>query len=124
MQIRSFSAPYFPVFSPNTGKSGPEKTPHLDTFQVVTIADDLGLYVCQSIALPISLKNMNFTPHWCYVTYSTFKWSVWNCSRFFELLKGWERTKKSIFKWEPNFKTDLNIFFLGEALHFEWGYKN
>ena len=52
--------------------SDQKKIPHLDTFQVVTIADDLGLYVCQSIALPISLKNMNFTPHWCYVTYSTF----------------------------------------------------
>ena len=61
MQIRSFSGPYFPVFSPNTGKFGPEKIPHLDTFQVVTTADNLGLYVCQSIALPISLKNMNFT---------------------------------------------------------------
>ena len=30
-----FSGPYFPVFSPNTGKYGPEKTPYLDTFRVV-----------------------------------------------------------------------------------------
>ena len=41
-QIRSFSGPYFPlfrlnmeiyifVFSPNTGKYGPEKSPYLDT---------------------------------------------------------------------------------------------
>ena len=27
-----FSGPYFPLFSPNTGKYGPEKTPYLDTF--------------------------------------------------------------------------------------------
>ena len=31
VQIRVFSVPYFPVFSPNTGKYGPEKTPYLDT---------------------------------------------------------------------------------------------
>ena len=30
-----FSDPYFPVFSPNTGKYGPEKTPYLDTFHTV-----------------------------------------------------------------------------------------
>ena len=30
-----FSGPYFPVFSPNAGKYGPEKTPYLDTFHVV-----------------------------------------------------------------------------------------
>ena len=26
------SGPYFPVFSPNTGKYGPEITPYFDTF--------------------------------------------------------------------------------------------
>ena len=30
-----FSGPYFPVFSPNTGKYGLEKTPYLGTFQTV-----------------------------------------------------------------------------------------
>ena len=35
VQIQSFSGPYFPVFSPNTGKYGPEETPYLDTFRVV-----------------------------------------------------------------------------------------
>ena len=30
-----FSVPYFPVFSPNTGKYGPEKTQDLDTFHAV-----------------------------------------------------------------------------------------
>ena len=31
-----FSCPYFPVFSPNTGKQGPEKTSFFDTSQAVT----------------------------------------------------------------------------------------
>ena len=31
------SSPYFPVFNPNTGKWGPEITPHLDTFHTVNI---------------------------------------------------------------------------------------
>ena len=32
------SCPYFPVFSPNTGKYGPEITPHLVTFHTVIIS--------------------------------------------------------------------------------------
>ena len=31
------SGPYFPVFSPNTGKDGPEITPYLDTFHTVNM---------------------------------------------------------------------------------------
>ena len=31
------SGPYFPVFSPNTGKYEPEKTPYLDNFHAVDI---------------------------------------------------------------------------------------
>ena len=34
-KYRVISGPYFPVFSPNTGKYGPEITPYLDTFHVV-----------------------------------------------------------------------------------------
>ena len=30
-----FSGPYFPVFSPNSGKHRPEKNPYLDTFDAV-----------------------------------------------------------------------------------------
>ena len=30
-----FSGPYFPEFSPNTRKYGPEKAPYLDTFHAV-----------------------------------------------------------------------------------------
>ena len=33
----AFSDPYFPVFSPNTGKYGPEKTPYLDTFHTLFV---------------------------------------------------------------------------------------
>ena len=37
-----FSGPYFPVFSPNTAKYGPEKTPDFDTFHsVLVILKDL-----------------------------------------------------------------------------------
>ena len=36
-KYRVFSGPHFPVFSPNTGKYGSEKTPYLDTFQAVLI---------------------------------------------------------------------------------------
>ena len=32
----SFSGHYFSVFSPNTGKYGPEKTPNFDTFHAVS----------------------------------------------------------------------------------------
>ena len=32
-----FSGPYFPVFSSNTGKYGPEKSPYLHTFHAVHI---------------------------------------------------------------------------------------
>ena len=31
------SGPYFPVFSPNTGKDGTEITPYLDTFHTVNL---------------------------------------------------------------------------------------
>ena len=31
----AISGPYFPVFSPSTGKYGPEITSYLDTFQAV-----------------------------------------------------------------------------------------
>ena len=34
-----FSGPYFPVFGLNTGKYGPEKTPHLGTFHAVKVSE-------------------------------------------------------------------------------------
>ena len=35
----AFSGPYFTVFSPNTGKHVPEKTPYLDTLHAVFVHD-------------------------------------------------------------------------------------
>ena len=37
-KYRVFSSPYLPVFSPKTGKYGPEKTLYLDTFHAVLVA--------------------------------------------------------------------------------------
>ena len=38
-----FSGPYFPVFSPNTGKYRPEKIPYLDTFHAVLYFEKLSI---------------------------------------------------------------------------------
>ena len=43
VQIRSFSGPYFLVFSPNTGKYGSEKALYLDTFHAVYMALHWGI---------------------------------------------------------------------------------
>ena len=40
VQIPSHFGPYFPVFSPNRGKDGPEITPNLDTFYAVKLILD------------------------------------------------------------------------------------
>ena len=46
VQIRSFfcffSGRYFPIFSTNKGKHGPEKTLYLDTFHPVYMSRELG----------------------------------------------------------------------------------
>ena len=34
-KYKVFSGPYFPLFSPNKGKYGPEKTPYVDFFHAV-----------------------------------------------------------------------------------------
>ena len=39
------SGPYFPIFSPNTGKYGPEMTPYLDTFCSVYVTLKIGVFV-------------------------------------------------------------------------------
>ena len=36
-KYRVFSGLYFPVFSPNTGKYGPEKPPCLDSFHAMKL---------------------------------------------------------------------------------------
>ena len=45
-KYRVFSGPYFPVFSPITGKYGPEKTPYLDTFYAVVVYDLIDAILC------------------------------------------------------------------------------
>ena len=39
-KYRVISGPYFPVFSPNTGKYGPEITPYSDTFHAVSVSGE------------------------------------------------------------------------------------
>ena len=52
-QLRSFSGPNNPVFSPNTGKYGPEKTPDLETFHAVQFMSCVqGLWDDTAQALP------------------------------------------------------------------------
>ena len=49
------SGPYFPVFSPNTGKYGPKITPYLDTFHVVTsVARRIASF---AISSPVQMAN-------------------------------------------------------------------
>ena len=43
-----FSGPYFSVFSLNTGKYGPEKTPYLDTFHAVKLSHIILVSLSQS----------------------------------------------------------------------------
>ena len=49
-----FSGPYFVVFSPNTGKYGPVKTPYLDSFHEV--------YVIQFSTAKAKVLRANATP--------------------------------------------------------------
>ena len=60
------SGPYFPVFSPNTGKYVPEITPYLDTFYAVLVAwssmffrESTTFWACFEELVLISLF------HWC-----------------------------------------------------------
>ena len=41
VEMRSFSGPYFPLFSPVTGKYGPQKYPYLNTFHAVGVLKDV-----------------------------------------------------------------------------------
>ena len=50
VQIWSFSGPHFPVFSQNTGKYWPEKSPHLHTFHAVITAFFLGSFTTAGLS--------------------------------------------------------------------------
>ena len=66
-----FSDPYFPVFSSNTGKYGPEKIPYLDTFYVVNVHNMIK-----------HVKNLAAFAAKCFTDVSLFyeqNWFSWNC---------------------------------------------
>ena len=74
-----FSGPYFPVFSPNTGKYGPEITPYLDTFHAVMNVWDI-LYI--PIFHRIKSSRWQHKMH-CVksVQIWSFSWSLFSCIR-------------------------------------------
>ena len=61
-QIRSFSGPYFPVFNPNPGKYGPEKTPCLDIFRsLITIVLLLFLFYLLQVGYSLIVCSYHVT---------------------------------------------------------------
>ena len=48
--------PYFPAFSPNTGKYGLEKTPYLDNFHAVEVS------IPEYDLLKVYLISMDYAP--------------------------------------------------------------
>ena len=55
------SGPYFPVFSPNTGKDGPEITLYLDTFNAVYVLEDIKFKIITDITYAQTLIAWYFT---------------------------------------------------------------
>ena len=54
-----FSGPYFPVFNPNTGKYGPEKTSYLDNFHaVVWQGNSICVWQSQEVILHEDTKEL------------------------------------------------------------------
>ena len=64
VQIQFFSGPYFSVFSPNTGKYGPEKTPYLDAFLTVLISLYKSVIILSYRIPQLSLACDKFFPEW------------------------------------------------------------
>ena len=74
-KYRVIFGPYFPVFSPNKGKYGPEKTPYLDTFHAVwddkVLSWKINLFPCKLLSLlkkPLISKTVKPSSiiRWCY----------------------------------------------------------
>ena len=69
-KYRVFSGPYFPVFSLNTGKCRPGKTPYLDSFHAVQATvlyiwrRALGIEKCSSTISENKRKNPEFQTSW------------------------------------------------------------
>ena len=51
------SGPYFPVFSPNTGKCGLGKTPYLDTFYAVASMSTMPEKVMNKVKKSCKIKQ-------------------------------------------------------------------
>ena len=59
-----FSGPHFPVFSPNTGKYGPEITPYLDIFHAVFAVDIINKFqTFLSLKSPVVIYKSFIRPH-------------------------------------------------------------
>ena len=59
------SGPYFPVFSPNTGKYEPEITPYLDTFNAVKMFEiDHWADNCIQIVVTSGMRLINSVGGW------------------------------------------------------------
>ena len=58
---------YFPIFSPNTGKCGPEITPYLDTFHVVNVMNT-------SLNYYYKVSREKKTKPWCSFPRGIFLW--------------------------------------------------
>ena len=52
-----FPGPYFPIFSPNTRKYGPEKTPYLATFPAVNISVNCEILITSISYYFINIEN-------------------------------------------------------------------
>ena len=83
-KYRVISGAYFSVFSPNTGKYGPEITPYLDTFQAMS---DLSV-VC-------SFTGLGFSFFILFV----FGNLPWKLVSNYHIYTAWQVSKKRIFFW-------------------------
>ena len=99
VQIRSFfwsvfsriwtDTPYLSVFSPNTGKYGPEKTPYLDTFHVVNVKTHALLDSCsqETFMLEELLRDLGVNGQKTSITIKTVNGEVNNKTRLVAGLK-------------------------------------
>ena len=72
-KCRVLSGLYFPIFSPNTGKYGPEKTPYLNTFHTVTTIYSK-VNIANKLIKTIIVKNGS-SENWI-TKYGRVHWSV------------------------------------------------
>ena len=67
-----FSGSYFSVFSPNTEKYGPEKTPYLDTFHTAVAYSSF--YIHSHLNRKVALHNIEIAcPSLSYIAINTYQ---------------------------------------------------